>query len=427
MPFTLTMPKLTPTMEEGTIAKWEKKEGDRVEMGEAILEIATDKATVEHNAIDEGYLRKILVQEGDECVVGQPIAIFTEEKDESIEGYVPEGVTPTEAPKEEKAAPTAEAPPPPPKTAGGLAQPAIRPAPPVTDYHFPAPGPRERLVASPLARKLAEEHHVDLSAIEGTGPGGRIVARDVETAPSSGVVAFGSQARPTIPPGSYEEEKLSPMRRVVGQRLQEAKTFVPHFYVTQVIDAEPIVNLRAQLKEYGLRVSVNDLIVRATALALREKPTLNSGFNSADNTIIRFKTIDIAIAVSMPDGLITPVVRHADYKNVGQLGAEIRELAGRGRKGKLTAEEYTGGSITISNLGMYGVSDFIAVINPPQSSILAVGGILDVPVIKDGVVVPGKTMSLTISADHRVVDGADAADFLQTLKRYLENPSPLVI
>ena len=428
MPFTVTMPKLTPTMEEGTIVKWNKAEGDHVEAGETLLEIATDKATVEHDALDEGYLRQILVHPDDEVKVGQPIAVFTEEKDESIEGYTPEGIV-VEA--EEEAAPVEEvaekAPAAPKPAAGGLAQPAIAPAPPLERYHFAAAEPRERVAASPLAKKLAAERHLDLSAIAGSGPGGRVVARDLETAPAAGRVAFGSQARPTLPPGSYQEEKLTPMRRTVGQRLQEAKTFIPHFYVTQEIDAAPLVALRTQLKAYGLKVSINDFVVRATALALREKPALNSGYNSADNTLIRFQTIDISIAVALPEGLITPIVRHADYKNVGQIGAEIRELAGRARQGKLDPEEYTGGSISISNLGMYGVSDFVAVINPPQAAIIAVGGISDVPVVKEGEIIPGKRMALTVSADHRVLDGAVVADFLVTLKDLLENPAGLVV
>ncbi len=428
MPFTVTMPKLTPTMEEGTIVKWNKAVGDRVEAGDTLLEIATDKASVEHDALDEGYLRQILVHPDDEVRVGQPIAVFTEEKDESIEGYTPEGVAqdeketaPVEEVKESAPKATSRA------TGDGLAQPAIAPAPPLEHYHFAAAEPRDRIAASPLAKKLAAEKQLDLSAIAGSGPGGRVVARDIETAPAAGRVAFGSQARPSLPPGTYEEEKLSPMRRTVGQRLQEAKTFIPHFYVTQEIDAAPLVALRAQLKEYGLRVSINDFVVRATALALREKPALNSGYNSANNTLIRFKTIDISIAVALPEGLITPIVRHADFKNVGQIGAEIRELAGRARQGKLDPEEYTGGSISISNLGMYGVSDFVAVINPPQAAIIAVGGILDVPVVKGGEIVPGKTMALTVSADHRVLDGAVVADFLVTLKTLLENPAGLAV
>jgi pyruvate dehydrogenase E2 component (dihydrolipoamide acetyltransferase) len=217
------------------------------------------------------------------------------------------------------------------------------------------------------------------------------------------------------------------MRKAIGRRLQESKTFIPHFYVTQEIDAEPMVRIREELKKQGVRVTFNDFIMRATALTLRQHPEVNSGFDTVNNAIIRFKTIDISLAVSMEAGLITPIIRHADYKNLGQISSEVRALAKRARAGKLAREEYAGGSFTISNLGMFGVRDFIAVINPPQAAILAVGGIQDKPVVKEGQVVPGKVLSVTLSADHRVVDGVDSARFLATLQGLLESPSALLI
>ncbi len=429
MPFTLTMPKLSPTMEEGTIAKWRKKEGDFVKAGDVLFEVATDKATVEHAALDSGYLRKILVQDGGSAIVNQAVAIFTEKKDESIEGYKPEGAVPEvvkkAAPKKEEASAAKAAAP----IAGALAQPAFTPEPPLKNYHFTqkTAALEAHLPASPLAKKLAKEKGIDLTTVKGTGPGHRIVSRDIDQGQPDLPVTFGRHEAPAVAPGTFEEEALTPMRKTIAARLQASKTYIPHFYTTMVVRAEKLLDLREQLKALGLRVSVNDLIVRAAALSLREHPEINSGFDSEQQKIIRYKTIDISIAVTIPDGLITPIVRHADYKNVGEISQEVKMLAHKSKEGKLSREEYIGGSFTISNLGMYGVSDFVAVINPPQAAILAVGAILDQPVVQDGVVVPGKTMALTLSGDHRVIDGVAASLFLKTLKRFLEQPAGLLL
>jgi pyruvate dehydrogenase E2 component (dihydrolipoamide acetyltransferase) len=432
MPFTLTMPKLSPTMEEGTITKWCKKEGDYVKAGDVLFEVATDKATVEHNALDEGFLRKILIREGESAIVNQAIAVFTEKKDESIEGYKPEG----EVPKAAKPQPSSEAPlvevapaAAKPTAAGSMAQPAFVPEPPLAKYSFSgSQGAIEgHLLASPLAKKVAKEKEIDLTTVKGTGPQGRIMSRDLDLAQPAGAVTFGRREAPTIAPGTYEEISLSHVRKIIGQRLQESKTFIPHFYTTQEILADKMVSLRAELLTANLKVSYNDFILRASALALREHPNVNSGFNSINQSMIRFKTIDISIAVSVSTGLITPIIRHADFKNLGQLSSEMKVLASKARDGKLLREEYTGGSFTISNLGMFGISEFVAIINPPQAAILAVGGIEDRAVVKEGQVVPGKTMRLTLSADHRILDGADAAKFLKTLQKYLENPSLLLL
>lgn len=427
MPFTLTMPKLSPTMETGIIVKWRKKEGDFVKSGEALIEVATDKATVEHNALDEGYLRKILIPEGKEAIVNQALAIFTEKKEESIEGYQPEGITPVAQPKKEEKKEVASAPQPA-KTlpsSPGISQPNFVPEPPLAHYSFGKSS--DKILASPLARKLAREKNIDLSTVKGTGPNQRITSHDIDLGQPSGLVTFGRNEIPSIAPGTYEEETLSPMRKVIGQRLQESKTFIPHFYVFQEVDAEPMVQLRAQLKNLDLSVSFNDFVVRACALALRAHPTVNSGFNSVNNTLIRFKTIDIAIAVSLEGGLITPIVRHADYKNLGELSVEMKQLAKRAREGKLEREEYTGGSFTISNLGMFGITEFTAVINPPQAAILAVGGLHDTPKVKNGEVIAGKSMRLVLSSDHRVIDGMEAAKFLKEVQKLLENPASLLI
>ena len=220
---------------------------------------------------------------------------------------------------------------------------------------------------------------------------------------------------------------MSPIRKVIAQRFQESKTFIPHFYCSQDIDCEKLNALRKELATVHLKLTFNDIMLRASGTALREHPEINSGFNSTTNAMIRFKTIDIAVAVSMPSGLITPIIRHADYKNSGQLSSEMKSLAKRARESKLKREEYIGGSFTISNLGMYGISEFFAIINPPQAAILAVGGIEERPVVREGKVVPGKLMRLTLSADHRVLDGADAAKFLKTVQKFLENPSLLLL
>ncbi len=432
MPFTVTMPKLSPTMEGGTIVKWHVQEGDFVEAGALLIEVATDKATVEYNALDEGYLRKIVAQEGGDVRVNEPIAIFSETEDESLEGYeVQEPPTehetadaePTEEKKEE--IPSKQTPSP----TTGLSQPSFVPLPPPEQYAFPHNAfPKEqRLRSSPLARKIAEEKGLDISTVQGTGPGGRVTSRDLDFAESNAVATFSRQESPNEQAGSFDEVPLTPMRKAIGERLQASKTFIPHFYVQQEVDAAPLIAAREQLKANGVKVTFNDFIVRATALALRQHPGVNTGFNSEKNTLIRFKTIDISIAVSLPDGLITPIVRHADYLNLGQISSEVKRLAQKAKSGKLMPEEYQGGSFTISNLGMYGINDFQAVINPPQSAILAVGGMIDKPVVKGGRVVPGKVLTLSLSSDHRVVDGADAAQFLKTIQKLLESPSILLI
>ncbi|MEI8365819.1 MAG: pyruvate dehydrogenase complex dihydrolipoamide acetyltransferase [Parachlamydiaceae bacterium] len=435
MPFTLTMPKLSPTMEEGVIVKWHKKVGDQIEDGDLLIEVATDKATVEFNAMDAGWLRQIIIEEGQEAIVNQAIAILTEKKNESIEGYQPEGEkAPEAAPaakasskassKETAAAPASAAAP----GQGTMRQPAFVPEAPLEKFDFSRPETTaSRLKASPLARKLAKEQGLDLSTVKGTGPGHRIVSADLTKAQPSGIVAFGRTERPDKAPGSYVEESLTPMRKVIGQRLQEAKTFIPHFYVSLKIDAEPMMNLREQLKSHEVKVTFNDFIVRATALALRAHPNVNSGFNSVSNSVIRFETIDISVAVSVNGGLITPIVRHADFKNIGELSLEVKQLAARAKDGKLEPHEYKGGSFTISNLGMYGVSDFVAIINPPQAAILAVSGIIPTPVVRNGQVVAGHEMMLTLSGDHRVIDGVAGAEFLRTLQRLLVNPGVLLV
>lgn len=407
MPFTLTMPKLSPTMEEGMIATWHKKEGDRVEVDDVLFDVATDKATVEYQAIDEGWLRKIIVKDGQQAAVNQPIAIFTENQNESIEGY--------ESPKEKNGAVAAPAPVTASAPSGASAPKAA------TAIPSPAQQPVQqgRILASPLAKKIAKDQNIDLSRIQGTGPGKRIMSRDLSmAAPAS---------QPAVPAGTFVEEILTPMRKTIAKRLQESKATIPHFYVEMAVNAEELVKIREQLIKGDMKVSINDLIVKACALALRKHPVVNSGFNAANQSVIRYQTVDISVAVSVKGGLITPIVKHADFKNVREISAEVKALAARAKEGKLDPQEYQGGSFTISNLGMYGVTSFQAIINPPQAAILSVSAILDVPVVKNGAIVPGKVMNLTLSVDHRVVDGVAGAEFMKTLQTYLENPALLLI
>lgn len=429
MPFTLIMPKLSPTMESGTIVKWHKKVGDEIKPDDLLFEVATDKATVEYNALDAGWLAKILIDENKDAIVNQPVAILTEKQGESIEGFkvenpIEESASKQEQPKEnlkedKKPQPAVEK--------KETAKPSFAPPPPP-----PVTAPKNskstetRVMASPLAKKLAEQQGLDLSNLQGTGPSGRIMSKDLANAPKAGG-SRGSRSLPNIAPGSYTEETLSPMRKVISQRLQESKSYIPHFYVQQTVDAEPLVKFREQLKHNDYSISFNDCVIKACAIALKSHPVVNSGFNSSNNTIIHYQTVDVAVAVSIPGGLITPIIRFTDYKELSEISQEIKELAKRAKAGKLEAHEYQGGSFTVSNLGMFGTTQFQAIINPPQAAILAVGGILDVPVVKDGEVVAGKVMNLTLSVDHRVVDGVAAAEFMRTVQKLIESPVGLLI
>lgn len=394
MPFTVYMPKLSPTMTEGVVAKWHKRVGDKVESGDVILEISTDKATVEHAALDEGYLRAIVGQEGDKIQVNDPIAVFTETADESIDGYTPK---PLDAKKEEVATPQAA---------------AAKPAP----VAQAAKG--ERVMASPLAKKLAKERGVDLAALSGTGPRGRIMSRDLEGA-NVQVAAPVATGPSTLP---YTVEALTPMRAVIGARLQESKSTIPHFYVRQEVDATALVALREDLKRLERSFTVNDFIIKAVATALKHHPEINSGFDAEKCALLRFSRVDVCVAVTIPGGLITPIVFDAARKSLSEISKEVKLLAAKAKDGKLLPPEYQGGSFTISNLGMFGIDEMTAIINPPQGAILGVGAASDAPLVKNGQIVAGKKMTLTLSCDHRVIDGAEAAQFMRTLRSLIENP-----
>jgi pyruvate dehydrogenase E2 component (dihydrolipoamide acetyltransferase) len=419
MPIELKMPALSPTMEEGTLAKWLVKEGDAVKSGDILAEIETDKATMEFEAVDEGTIAKILVAEGtDEVKVGAVIAILAGEgEDASAAAAAP-------APKAE--APKAEAPvPEAPKT-----EPAPVPA--------PAPAPKaassggDRVKASPLARRLAEQQGIDLAALTGSGPGGRIVKADLgggatakapEAAASS---AAASQSAPTygVPDIPHEITKLSNMRKTIARRLTESKQQVPHIYLTVDIRLDALLKLRgelnASLEARGVKLSVNDLMIKALAAALIEVPECNVQFTGHD--LVTFRRADISVAVSIPGGLITPVIAEADSKSLSAIATAMKDLAGRAREGKLKPEEYQGGTASLSNMGMYGISQFAAVINPPQGMIMAIGAGEKRPAVIDDSLQIATMMSATGSFDHRAIDGADGARLMQAFKRLVENP-----
>lgn len=425
MPQTITMPALSPTMEEGVIAKWLKQVGDRVEVGDALCEITTDKSTVEYQSLEEGFLRKIVVPEGGKALVNQGIAIFSATPNEDIAHYQLE--EPNLVKKEGKPEAKEEREESPSLPKGGASITALAFAPVGPNRHYERREESDHLFASPLAKKIAREKGLDLTSVKGSGPHGRIVAKDLDSAQRKGLVSIGEQERSEELPGSYEEIELSPMRRVIGERLQASKMTIPHYYIRNEICASKLVDVRNQLKEVGVTLTYNDFVLRAVALALAKHPEINSGYNSVENRIIRFKTVDISLAVSIKEGLITPILFHANEQSIFELSRESRRLAKKAKEGTLQPYEYQGGSFTISNLGMFGITSFDAVINPPQAAILAVGGIIEKPICREGKIEAGHTLQLTLSLDHRVIDGAEGAAFLGMLKKLLENPASLLI
>ncbi|HEY1906320.1 MAG TPA: pyruvate dehydrogenase complex dihydrolipoamide acetyltransferase, partial [Myxococcaceae bacterium] len=435
---------LSPTMTEGKIVKWLKKEGDSISSGEAIAEVETDKSNLEVEAFDDGVLLKIIVPEGETGKVGAPIAVIGQ-KGEKVEASAAPAKAaapaPAPAPAPPKAPPAAAsaAPTPPPKPAPKAPPPAQ--VVPIRRAEEPPPSASEengRLRASPLAKRMARDEGLDLAGVQGSGPSGRIVKRDVEAAigqagqagQAAAVAKAPAAPRPapvTVPMFGRREPDvvaISGMRKIISQRMAEVKPGVPHFYVTVDIEMEEAAKVREQAKAAEVKVSFNDLIVKAAAMALRRQPKVNVSLQG--DRILQFHTADVGIAVAIEDGLITPVIRDADQKSLGTIAAEARELAERARRKALKPEEYAGGSITVSNLGMFGVDNFIAVINPPQASIVAVGAVAEKPVVRDGKVVVRKMMSATFSGDHRIVDGALGAQYLQELKTLLEQPTRLL-
>ncbi|WP_426750929.1 pyruvate dehydrogenase complex dihydrolipoamide acetyltransferase [Myxococcus sp. Y35] len=407
----IQMPSLSPTMTEGKIVKWLKKQGDKVSSGEAVAEVETDKSNLEIEAYDDGTLAEILVGENQMAKVGAPIAYLTG--------------------KGAKAAPAAPAPKPAapvPAAPAAAPKPAAAPAPePVAK---PAQAGGRRVRASPVAKKMAREKGLDLAQVSGSGPSGRVVKRDIEEALTRGPVAApAAKKAPAAPPapGVRPEPTVVPltsMRKVIAQRMTEVKPGVPHFYLTIEVDMEAASKVREEAKAMDLKVSVNDLIVKAVAMAVRRYPKINVSLQG--DKVVQFHSVDVGIAVALEEGLITPVLRDADQKGLQAIATGVRELAERARKRALKPEEYTGGSITVSNLGMYGIDQFVAVINPPQASILAVGAVTEKAVVRDGQLAVRKMMTATLSCDHRVIDGAIGAEFLRELRGLLEHPTRLL-
>jgi pyruvate dehydrogenase E2 component (dihydrolipoamide acetyltransferase) len=438
MAINILMPALSPTMTEGTLARWLKNEGDVIKAGDVIAEIETDKATMEVEAVDEGVLEKILVPGGTANVaVNAPIAVLNDGSGAAAAPAPKAAGTPT--------APTAPAP-------GAAAGFDPQPDPPKTN----GPAPGERLFASPLARRMAKQAGIDLSTLKGSGPSGRIVKADIEAAMAGGAPA--SKAAPSSAPAAVpapapkpaavaapapvtaalfagQKHTLVPhssMRTVIAKRLSESKQHVPHFYASIDCELDALLKLRGELNAKSpkdgagaYKLSVNDLVIKAAAITLRRMPKVNAAWS--DEGAVMFEDVDISVAVSIPDGLITPIIRRADQKGLMAISAEMKDLAARAKTGKLKLEEFQGGNFSISNMGMFGVRDFAAIINPPQAGILAVSAGEARPVVKGGALAIATVMTVTLSVDHRIIDGALAAEWLAAFKAIVEDPLQMML
>ena len=443
MSVNIEMPKLSDTMTEGTLVKWHKKIGDPVEIGEILAEIETDKATMEMEAFDDGTLTQILVHEGDKALIGAVLAVLNGDS----------------APASQMPAPTMPAPPPP-----APWQPAATPAPIQMSAPQPSRLPGERVIASPLARKIAADLGLNLSTVIGTGPAGRITASDIEATsaatakpappPSSEASAAAAlvasiKSKPLTPPvisapaplpivqalvpqAKAEDEiiELSTMRKIIASRLIISKTTIPHFYLHLEIDAAPLLSLRRQINEqtehsHGNKYSVNDFILKAVINAALAVPAVNSSF--AGDHIIKYKHVGLSVAIAVEDGLVTPVIKEAETKSLLAISQAVKDFAMRAKAKKLKPDEFDGGTITVSNLGAWGIESFDAIINPPQAAILSVGAAIEKPVVKNGQVVPGLRMNLGLSCDHRVIDGALGAQYLKEIKDLLEKPALMLL
>ncbi|RYG58446.1 MAG: pyruvate dehydrogenase complex dihydrolipoamide acetyltransferase [Alphaproteobacteria bacterium] len=433
MPIDVLMPQLSPTMTEGRLARWVKAEGDKISAGDVLAEVETDKATMEVEASDDGILHKIVGEIGTDLPVGSPIAVLRG-KDESVSAdYQPKSKA-----KVAEAAPAA--------AADGTAS-VVEPAsthkhenvqhvatvstgilPKINTSGAPANArvadAGERVKASPLAKRMAKDKGVDLTGVAGTGPHGRVVAEDVLKAPVGGF--GGSRA---VVRRADSVTKLTPMRKAIASRLLASKQTVPHFYLTADVRMDTLMDVRTQLNSHleaqKVKVSVNDFIVKACGLALRDYPAANAAWNV--DSVVQFGNVDVSVAVSIDGGLITPIVENADQKSIVQISKEVKQLAADARSGKLKPEQYEGGSFSLSNLGMYGVDEFSAIINPPQAAILACGAAKEQAVVTEGGIEIGHVMKMTLSVDHRVIDGALGAELLASIKKYLETPVVLVM
>lgn len=400
----MLMPKLSDTMEEGIILKWRKKEGESIKSGDILADIQSDKADMEQEAYDSGVILKLFAKEGEGVKVGAPLAIIGKAGEDfsSLLNDTAPAAAPTPAP------------------AAVVAAPAVTPA------YVPPPVPVPvvvndgRVKASPLAKKIAQEKNIDLRTVKGSGPMGRIVKADVEGKSGS------TMPRKVLAPLQSKEIPNSMMRKTIAKRLLESKNTIPHFYLTVEMNMKRAMDFRSSFNEAtGTKISYNDIVMKAVALALRENPKANSSF--FPDKIVQHGRIDVSVAVAVDEGLITPVIRNTDQKTLAEISSETKELAKRAREGKLKPEEFTNGTFTVSNLGMYDIENFAAIINPPEGAILAVGSIVEKPVVENGQIVVGHTMKVTMSCDHRVVDGAVGAQFLQSFKKIIENPLLLVL
>ena len=412
------MPKLSPTMEEGQISRWLKKEGDKVSMGEPLAEIDTDKATMEMQALGNGTLRKILIGEGQSAPLGQTIAVIGE-PDEDIAALLSEAPAQPAAPKKEE---------PPEQKKEEAPAPAPPPAQPQNGRQpQAAPSDSGRMIVSPLAARMAAEAGIDLRSLQGSGPGGRIIKRDIEAAISKPAPATAPSYIQQAGASAYRDEPASQIRQTIAKRLVTSLGPVPHFFLTSEIEMDRAAEMRKGINalDPDLKISINDIIIKVAAAALIQHPQVNASFQ--EKVVRYYEQVDMGVAVAIEDGLITPVVRAANQKSLSQIAAEVRELAERARSKKLKPEEYTGATFSISNLGMFGIDEFTAVINPPEGAILAVGAMTAKPVVRENEIVIRQMMRVTMSCDHRVIDGATGAKFLQTFKKILENPLYLVV
>jgi len=414
------MPKLSDTMTEGTLLRWCKKKGDKIQVGDILAEVETDKATMEMEAFEDGILADIYVEEGGKVLVGAPIGVILA-AGEKLEDLV------------KTAAPVAEAPAPRAAVSSG------RPLTPRARAAAARAGgagslPEVRVKASPLARKIAASRGVRLDSLKGTGPGGRVIAFDVENAPANGSSAPAATASSPVaailptPIAGMQETKipLSGMRRVIAERLLASKTQIPHFYLSIEINAAPMMAFRKEYMEAkATKITFNDIALAAVARAAMDKPKVNASF--APDSIIQYGSVNLSVAIAVEDGLVTPVIRDAQTLSLEQISAAVKDLATRARDKKLKPEEYAGGTITVSNLGSYGIEQFCAIVNPPQAAILAIGAIIKKPVVNGDLIEIGHRMSITLSGDHRVVDGAVAAEYMTALRKLLEAPALLLL
>lgn len=430
MPIDVLMPQLSPTMTEGRLARWVKAEGDKISAGDVIAEVETDKATMEVEASDDGILHKIVGEIGTDLPVGSPIAVLRGKDEKVAADYQPKSKAKVaeaapaaaEAPAASGAAPLAAAAP---QAAVAMSAGVL---PKINTTGAPATArvadAGERVKASPLAKRMAKDKGVDLTGVAGTGPHGRIVAEDVLKAPVGG---FGGGR--AVVRRADSVTKLTPMRKAIAARLTASKQTVPHFYLTADVRMDTLMDVRAQLNTHleaqKVKVSVNDFIVKACGLALRDYPAANAAWNV--DSVVQFGNVDVSVAVSIDGGLITPIVENADQKSLVQISKEVKQLAADARSGKLKPEQYEGGSFSLSNLGMYGVDEFSAIINPPQAAILACGAAKEQAVVTEGGIEIGNVMKMTLSVDHRVIDGALGAELLASIKKYLETPVVLVM